>query len=354
MNSGLKMSIALVAGVGLTAAGIWLLVAGQSKVAGTRRVPSAEAETGAADGTRRVPAAFQTVNGYAKRQSLRVVSLAPSVTEILFALGCEDSLIGVTDTCDFPPAAKRIEQIGKFGEPNLEKLLALAPDLVIASGFRRPEDIEMLRGEGIRVLDVRIRDFAGLFDSMRRIGEATGRSGQADRIIAQMQAELDAVAARQAQGGQSHFPGQGRENWDSPRERPPRVFVEIWDHPLTTVGGPSLLDEAIRRAGGVNVAHALAQPYPRVNPEQVIEWNPDVIIVAYMNRKGSTALPLADRIGWGDIAAVKEGRILRDLPNDTLLRPGPRLVEGVKALALRLHPSPAATVSTDESPRTSP
>ncbi|MGA2621952.1 MAG: cobalamin-binding protein [Thermoguttaceae bacterium] len=253
---------------------------------------------------------------------LRIVSLAPSVTEVLFALGAGESLVGATDRCDYPPAAVGIERVGEFGAPNVEKLLALSPDLVIAAGLEREEVADVLRRSGIRVLDVRIRNFEELFDAIRQIGEAAGRLRQAQGVVAGMQAELEAVKA---------------QNNAAPRRQRPKVLVEIGDHPLMTAGGASFLDDLIARAGGVNVAHEIPQAYASINPEKVIEWNPDIIIVARMGRPGDAAVQLSRRIGWADISAVKNGRVIDDIQPDLLFRPGPRLIDGVKALAVRLH-----------------
>ena len=113
--------------------------------------------------------------------------------------------------------------------------------------------------------------------------------------------------------------------------------MEIGDHPLMTAGGTSFLDDLIARAGGVNVAHEISQAYTSINPEKVIEWNPDIIIVARMGRPGDAAVQLSQRIGWADISAVKNGRVIDDIDPDLLFRPGPRLIDGVKAMAVRLH-----------------
>ena len=128
----------------------------------------------------------------------------------------------------------------------MEKLLALSPDLVIAAGLEREEVAEVLRRSGIRVLDVRIRNFEELFDAIRQIGEAVDRSRQAEGVVARMRAELKAVTARSG---------------TAPRGQRPKVFVEIGDHPLMTAGGTSFLDDLIVRAGGVNVAHEISQAY---------------------------------------------------------------------------------------------
>ena len=253
---------------------------------------------------------------------LRIVSLAPSVTEILFALALGDSVVGATDHCNYPPEAVSVERVGEFGKPNLEKVLALSPDLVIAAGLEREEVAVVLRRSGIRVLDVRIRNFEELFDAIRQIGEAVNRFQQAEGIVARMRAELEAVTA---------------QNGTTPRGRRPKVFVEIEDHPLMTAGGTSFLDDLIVRAGGVNVAHEIPQAYTIINPEKVIEWDPDIIIVVKMGRPGDAAVQLSRRIGWADISAVKNKNVIDDIDPDLLFRPGPRLIDGVKTLAVRLH-----------------
>jgi iron complex transport system substrate-binding protein len=254
-------------------------------------------------------------------QDLRIVSLSPSATEMLFVLGVGPWIVGATDHCDYPPAAKTIERVGGFGRPNIEKLLALRPDLVVATGLERPELARLLDQSGIRLLNFEVHSIDEMFAGLRRIGQAVGRSSRAEAAIAAMQAELSRVAA------------QSRARLDGRR---PRVFLELWQDPLTTAGGSSFVDDVIARAGGVNVAHDLPQPHPRINPEKVIQWNPDVIVVLYMNRGPEASAQMAQRIGWSDIAAVKKGCIVRDLAADLILRPGPRLIDGVRELAQRL------------------
>ncbi|MGQ9575959.1 MAG: ABC transporter substrate-binding protein [Thermoguttaceae bacterium] len=254
---------------------------------------------------------------------LRIVSLAPSTTEMLFALDLGDCLVGVTDCCDYPPQARRIPCVGGFGAPNLERLLALCPDLVVAAGLENPGIADLLRRSGIQVIELRIRSFEELFAALRHIAHAAGRPHQADQLVAQMQAELNALADRFA---------------TVPRDQLPRVFVELWDDPLMTVGGTSFLDEVISRAGGINVAHELPQPYPHVSPEKVIQWNPDVIVLGHATGSAKAAAQMATRIGWARISAVQHGRIIDQIAPDLMLRPGPRLIDGVKALADLLHP----------------
>jgi iron complex transport system substrate-binding protein len=256
---------------------------------------------------------------------VRIVSLAPNVTEILFALGLGDEVVGVTDYCDYPPAAKSIAHVSGFGTPNVESILALAPDMAIACGLEKPDLLAVLQRSGVHVINVQkgAESFPQLFDAIREIGAATGRAAQADTLVGHMRSELDAVAARVAA---------------IPEGDRPRVFVEIEESPLMTVGAGSFLDDLIARAGGRNVAHDIHAAYPRIDTEQVITWNPEVILVAHSDSPGEAAKRLAGRIGWPDVAAVRKGRIIDDIDPDLLFRPGPRLVDGVKELAARLHP----------------
>lgn len=254
--------------------------------------------------------------------NIRIVSLAPSITEILFKLGLADCIVGVTDICDYPAQAKNIACIGSFGKPNIERLMALDPDMVIATDFENDDIAKLLRNCDIEVLDFRIRNFQELFESLRKIGKATGRLPQAEKIVMQMQNELKTIIERFKK--------------IQPSQRP-RVFVEIWYDPITTAGKTSFIDEVITRAGGVNVAGNIGQDYCRINPEKVIEWNPDVIVICYMGQDGSARAQLAGRIGWNDISAVREGRIIEDFSSDIILRPGPRLIDGVKMLNQNLY-----------------
>ncbi len=282
---------------------------------------------------RAVPAA---AGESARKAPQRIVSLAPSVTEMLFGLGLGDRIVGATDHCDFPPEAKKIPRVGGLGRPNVEKLLSLAPDIVIATDLERKDLAEALRREGMQVLELKIGNFAELFDAERKIGDAVGEPQKAARQIREMQAALDAAAELCA---------------GVPRDRLPRVFIEVWSDPLITAGGTSFLDNVVERAGGVNVAHDLKHDYPTINPERVVEWNPDVILLCYMTEAKDAAAQVAGRIGWGGIKAVRQGRIIADISPDALLRPGPRLVSGVEQLAARLHPPhvvPPATRNPSE------
>jgi iron complex transport system substrate-binding protein len=158
-----------------------------------------------------------------------------------------------------------------------------------------------------------------MFHALQQIGDATDKHQEAKAIVASLQNNLNRIHE------------QAR------RHSPPRVFLELWDDPLTTVGQGSFVDDIISRAGGVNVAHDISHPHPRISAEKVIAWNPDVIIVAHMAREASPTAAIAHRIGWSDIQAVRQGHVICNISTDILLRPGPRLIEGVNVLAQRFN-----------------
>lgn len=269
-------------------------------------------------------------------RKMRIVSLSPGVTEMLFLLGVGDSVVGATDFCDYPPEAKKIERVGGLGKPSLEKLLTLSPDLIIASGLERNDVLQILSQSGVRVIKTKIESIDDMFDTMRQIGCAVGKAKRADEVIASMQAELKSVAA---------------QSNDARRGPPPTVFVELWDDPLTTVGRNSFIDDVISRAGGVNVAHDLPQAYVRITPEKVIVANPDMIVIAHMKRSPASPTEVGDRIGWSDVKAVKQGKVFSDVSTDLLLRPGPRLIEAVKILSKHLSEVTPADNSKQEAGR---
>jgi iron complex transport system substrate-binding protein len=189
---------------------------------------------------------------------LKIVSLAPNVTEILFALNRGDVLVGVTDRCNYPPAASKIGRVSGFGTPNEEKILVLRPSIVIACGLENPKTAEVLRQAHIRFVNVQktgfLSSFSELFAAIDEIGDATGRSVESRELVAGMQAELFALSERIG-------------CVDGARR--PRVFVEIEESPLMTAGASSFIDDLIVRAGGRNVAHELTAAYPQIGRAHV-------------------------------------------------------------------------------------
>jgi iron complex transport system substrate-binding protein len=249
----------------------------------------------------------------------RIVSLAPSITETVFGLGDGDRLAGVTDYCDYPPEATRKPRVGGIATPNFEAILALRPDLVIATSESNYADhVERLTSLGLPVYVVRPVDWETVFESIERIGDVLGRGAVARAQVAAMRRDADAIGLAVA---------------GAPR---PRVLYVVWPNPLIAPGRGTLINDLIQRAGGESVTAAEPLPYPRLSLETVVERRPDRIIVG---RHGQESVEELLR-GWerlGSVSAVREGRVY-GVDGDLVHRPGPRMVEALRALARVIHP----------------
>ncbi|MGE5592778.1 MAG: ABC transporter substrate-binding protein [Betaproteobacteria bacterium] len=246
----------------------------------------------------------------------RIVSTAPSNTEILFALGLGDKVVGVTDSCDYPPEAKAKPKVGAV-QLNYEKIVAMSPDLVVAVGSLQRQAITRLSELGVTVLAVDPKSIDGVLHAITLIGKATGAQDRASELVRELSGRMKRVAQKLAGLAQS--------------ERP-RVFVEIWGEPLMTAGPGTFVDELVYAAGGWNIAHDAKGEWPEFSAEAVIERDPDVVILTNFNKAEALA-----RRAWQGISAYKAGRVYEVNP-DLLVRPGPRLVDGLETLAALLHP----------------
>ncbi len=250
-----------------------------------------------------------------KAEPHRIVSLAPSNTEILFALGLGDRIVGVTSADNYPPAARKKTQIAG-PNVNVEKVVAQRPDLVIGVGTLQADLLSRLSRLGIPVLSVDPKTLRQTLDAITLIGAATGRSPQARSIRARMESKIAGVKARAAKAS----------SW-------PRVFVEIWNKPLMTAGPNTFVDEMIRLAGGSNIAHDAKSGYVQFSEEALIARDPQVIITPNGTRAEILARPR-----WRNLSAVKSRRVIAFNP-DLLVRPGPRLADGLEQLERVLHPT---------------
>ncbi|MCM8791368.1 MAG: cobalamin-binding protein [Candidatus Omnitrophica bacterium] len=251
----------------------------------------------------------------------RIVSLAPSTTEILFALGAGDEVVGVSQLCDYPDAAVSKEKVGTFSQPNIEKIISLKPDIIFCTGLEQAPVITKLRQLGLHIFVSDPSSFEDIFLSIQRIGELIGRSAEASLIISRLKEDFAELARKTAQ---------------TPENRRPGVYVEIWHSPIMTAGKGSFLDEMISAAGGKNIAGDIGKQFCSVSPEVILERDPDFIFLAYMENEAAPDAVLK-RPGWQNVSAVKNGRVYSDIEPNTLLRPGPRLVEGARKLQERLY-----------------
>lgn len=261
---------------------------------------------------------------FADPPAQRIVSLAPSLTELLYDVGWGDRLVGRSDADDYPPEATALPVAGSFGRPNVEWLLREKPDLVVSTDLERPGLAATLRSGGVCYLRLPCNGWKEMLDAVSALGEALGDTARADQWIARAQARRDALA--------EHV----KHTWgDRPR---PRVYIELWSDPLTTPGRDSFLTDLVSLAGGISLGADLRDPYAHIAAEWVINEKPDAIVLAYMMAaiKPDPAA-LAKRPGWGAIPAIRNQRITADIPTDWLLRPGPRWIQAAEALAAFLE-----------------
>ena len=250
----------------------------------------------------------------------RIVSLAPGITETLYALGMEDKIKGVTTFCDWPSGASQKEKIGGVTNPSIEKIVSLNPDLILATADgNRKETVRQLERLGLPVYVINPSDIEGVLKSISHIGEITNQKPETEMAVAALQQRLNKIAI-QTKG-----------------KKKPRVFFQIGFEPVITAGKGTLINEAIGWAGGINVAEQSTARYPRYSTEGIAASAPDIILFAPMS--GNTESP-AKKIFWGKlgtIPAVKNGKIY-SIDTDLISRASPRIVDAIEQMARLFHP----------------
>jgi iron complex transport system substrate-binding protein len=243
----------------------------------------------------------------------RIISLAPSVTEILFALGLDDQVIGVSDADDYPP--DRVTGKPRVGgvQVNVEMVVGLRPDLVLGLPSLQRTVLDRLIGLRLPVVAVDARSLPEIYTQIDLLGRVSGHAEVARRLVSEMQSRERTIMASV----------HGRQS--------PRVYVEIWGEPLAGVGGGTFLDDLIWRAGGTNILSDL-RGWPQVAAETVIARNPEIIVLTHPGRT-----IVLHRRGWSSIAAIRSGRVT-EIESSIVSKPGPRIVLGLEQLARILHP----------------
>ncbi len=257
----------------------------------------------------------------------RIVSLSPSNTEILFALDLGDKVVGVTDFCDYPEEllakidAGEIQRVGTtFPGFNLETIVDLEPDVAFAIGATVPEYVTDLEGLGIPVIILQPEDIDGIFSDIELVGEVTGKEAEAETLIADLAELIDEIVAKVA---------------DAPL---PRVFygTDVSNpNTLYTVGSGTFIDALITLAGGENITGGL-EGWTTYNLEDLVYSNPNIVVIGGANW-GVSAEEVASRLVWQDLDAVKNGKIFA-IDDTPLVRPGPRIADGLELLAGLIHP----------------
>ena len=257
----------------------------------------------------------------------RIVSLAPNITEMLYALGLGERVAGVTQYCDWPPEVAAKPRIGGVINPSLEAIVALGADLVLATADgNRPADVERLAALGVAVYTIDTRSIADVFASLVTIGDLTGRGAAARDLVAGLERRRAAVAARLA----------GRA--------PVSVFVAIDRAPLISAGAGTFVGEMVTLAGGRNIAGTSPIKYPVYSLEQLLAEDPAVIVDA----ADPGPVPEADLLrswqalpGAAGLGALRAGRLV-SVGQGSFFRPGPRIVDSLERLAAILHPGEGA------------
>jgi iron complex transport system substrate-binding protein len=253
----------------------------------------------------------------------RYISLAPSTTEILYALGLEDEIVGVSSFCNYPPATAVKPKMGDFSHPNIEKIISLKPNYIFCTGLEQAPVIEDLKRLKFNVYTADPANMNELFKTIIDIGTITDKKSEAQALVLKMKNDISEIKIKA-----EHIQP----------DKKVKVFIEIWQEPLMTAGKGSFIDELITLAGGINIAHDVIRPYCNYSAEKVVILDPGCIIMAYMNNEPPLKL-IKSRFGWSAIDAIKKNRVFNDIDPDLLLRPGPRLTEGLKEIFARIYPN---------------
>jgi len=246
--------------------------------------------------------------GGAQAAPQRIVSLAPSITENLFALGVGDRVVGVTSWCDYPVEARSRTIVGDAMNLNVELLLSLDPDLVVGDSTLVYSHLERLQELGIPTFVIGPQTVAEVQNSLIDLGDAVGSKERGEELAAAMGARLVELTAK------------------IQRQKKPRVFMEIWNEPLMTAGPGSFMDELIVLAGGENIAGDAGTPWPVFSEELVIERDPEVVILTSYNLEEALSRP-----AWQVTSAMKNGRVYEVNP-DLYSRSTARLLDALAEL----------------------
>lgn len=258
----------------------------------------------------------------------RVVSLAPNLTEIVFALGKGVHLVGDTDYCDYPPEAEQKAHVGGPVNPNLEAIAALKPDLILASGsINRPETVHALDRIGLPAFVTYPHSVEGMVASVEHIGAAIGAEKSAGVLAQDLRDRLAEL--------------QKRVGGSTPR----RVLFVVWTDPLISIGTDTFIADAVRLAGGRSTVETKGE-WPHISLEQIVRLQPDVLVFASAHGAETHREidELRDRPGWRDLIAMQQDHVV--VVSDAINRPAPRMVDVIERMARAFHPEAFTTGAT--------
>lgn len=248
----------------------------------------------------------------------RIVSLAPNLTEIVYAVGAGDQLVGNTEYCDYPSQAKSVEKVGGTMHPSVERIIALKPQIVLVSTASQLEAFtKQLDQQNIAVYVTNPQSLDDIFRSIQTLGDLFGRHDSTTTMVGELRARAFALEVA------------------TKKVTPVKVFYQVSNEPLYTIGRDAYLTDLIRRAGGVSVTADVPGAFPRFSDEAALAARPEAIILPTGGSMGSANSTVAPALKTSP--AVLNNRVYK-INEDQLQRPGPRLVDGLEAMARALHP----------------
>ena len=255
----------------------------------------------------------------------RIISLAPNNTEILFALGLEEKVMGVTRYCNYPPQVKNKPQVGGFSDFSLETILSLNPDLVLAIRGNPDVLLNSIREYGCPVFALELQSAQDVIDALLLVGELTDSASEAKQVSDKMKSQLEDIELKL----------KGSE--------PKKVYFGAMESPFFTCGGETFISNNIKQAGGENIFEDLETAWPSVSLEQIRGSDPEIIFPGMSgppfgktDKEEILAILREDEI-WKHVSAVKSGNLFL-INEDLVHRPGPRIIQGIEAMAKAIHP----------------
>ncbi len=254
----------------------------------------------------------------------RIVSLAPSNTEIVYALELEDRLVGTTDYCDYPDAAKSKPRVASYTTPNLEKVVSVQPDLILAEAIHEDTALPAMEKLGLTVIVTSATSIDTILNDIKLVGHISGKDKAAASLVDSLSTRIRAVVSKTSAL--------------TPEQRL-RVLYVIWHDPIWTMGRETFTDDLIYKAGGVNIFTDDFEKSRVVSLESIIQKNPQVILVSGMGTSGDLIYNnIKKETRLSDVDAMRNNRIYRISEGNLVERPGPRIVDGLEEVAGLLHP----------------
>ncbi len=245
----------------------------------------------------------------------RIVSLSPNLTEIIIVLGGQSSLVGRSSACNYIEDAKSIPIAGDMGAPNLEKIILLKANIVVASALRNPSDARIIENLGIKFYLLESESFKDYYAAVEILGKLLGKEKEAEKETGRVKSAL------------SEFK---ENNTSIPLSNRPKVFWEIWNNPLITIGNKAFLNEFIVLAGGRNITANVNRSYFEISKESVMIADPDVIIAPGLSPK--SVKDMKSGIGWSSMSAVKNNRVYTDFDLNLVNVFGPRMITTIQLI----------------------